>query len=303
MGVEIDISGRGLRKAARKARALLKAERGSIVAMLVGCLIYTFGVMTFIIPFRFPDSGVTGIAALLQYQIGIPLPYTVAAANVLLLVWAWKELSPRVFFSTIFCVALITMLMRLMDGMTLIQTDQKLLVALIGGAIKGYGGAITLRQGLSMGGTDIVVLYLQKKYGIEVGKYTFYINMCILAASIFVVGIENAMFGLVAIYASSVAIDETVSKFDRRRQILVVTKNPGTVVEFIIRTMQSGATVIDAHGGYSGEDRPIVMCLLTRRQSVDLRRFIADAEDQKGAFMVVADASEVVGRGFKSWKG
>jgi uncharacterized membrane-anchored protein YitT (DUF2179 family) len=65
-------------------------------------------------------------------------------------------------------------------------------------------------------------------------------------------------------------------------------------------TLRRGATVISAHGGYSGDDRPMVMCILTRRQSVDLKRHLS--ETQPRAFMVLADASEVLGRGFKSWK-
>ena len=279
--------------------ALIRAEYRMIVAVILGCSVYTFGVMAFILPYRFPDAGVTGIGVLLNYQFGISLPFTIAVGNLLLLVWAWKELSPRIVVWTVIGVGLITFLMHLMEGITFIETDQRLLVALIGGAIKGYGGGITLRHGLSMGGTDIVILYLRKKYGIEVGKYSFYINMSIILASAFIVGIENAMFGLVSIYASSVATDNTVTSFDRRRQIFVVTKNPQGVVDFVIQSLGSGATVIDAHGGYSGEDRPIVMCLLSRRQAVDLRCFLA--ENQKDAFMVISDASEVVGRGFKAW--
>ena len=294
--------GMTVRKMYRRLRVIVRAERRELVAMMLGVTIYTFGVMAFIVPFRFPDSGVTGIAALMNYQFGIPLSTTVALINVVLLAWAWKQLSPKVVVSSILGVALITLLMRLMDGIDFVQTDQKILVALIGGALKGYGNAITLRQGLSTGGTDIVALYLQKKYGVEMGRYTFYINVCILAASLYIVGVENAMFGLVSIYVSGMTVDGTVSAYDRRRQILVVTKNPQPIVDFVIKRMGCGATIVDARGGYSGEERPMVMCLLTRRQAVVLKKFIAGAPEQKKTFMVVVDASEVVGRGFKSWR-
>ena len=295
----VDFSRKGLETLLKRLAALLRAERSSIVAAVMGCSIYTFGVMAFTVPYRFPDAGVTGIAILINYQFGISLPAVIAVANILLLVWAWRELSPRIMIWTIIGVGFITLLMHLMEGISIVDTDQKLLIALISGAIKGYGGALTLRQGLSMGGTDIVILYLQKKYGIELGKYSFYINMCVLGASTFVVGVENVMFGLVSLYASSVAIDNTITAFDKRRQVFVITRNPQVIVDYLITAMQSGATVIDAHGGYSREDRPIVMCILTRRQAVELRRFLA--ANHKDAFMVVADASEVVGRGFKAW--
>ena len=299
MDQKIDLSRKGLRELYRKMCVILKAETANIPAVILGCTIYTFGVMAFIVPYRFPDAGVTGIAVLLNYQFGLSLPLIVAIANVGLLAWAWRELSPRVVLWTIIGVGLITILMRLMEGFTFVETEHKLLIALIGGALKGYGGGITLRHDLSMGGTDIIVLYLRKKYGIEVGKYSFYINMCVILASAFIVGVENAMFGLVSIYASSVAIDKTITAFDSRRLVLVITKEPQTIVDYLIWTLNSGGTVLDAQGGYSREKHPVVMSILTRRQTVDLRRFIA--ENVKDAFMVVSDASEVVGRGFKQW--
>jgi uncharacterized membrane-anchored protein YitT (DUF2179 family) len=256
--------------------------------------------MAFTVPFRFPDSGVTGIAMILKYSMGVSLPLSVAAANVALLLWAWRELSARLVLWTIFSVALVAVLMHVMEGMPFPNTDQKLLIALIGGAIKGYGGGLVLRTGASLGGLDIVTLYLRKKLGVEVGKYNFYINMAIIGASTLVVGIENAMLGLVSVYASSVAMDNAITEFDRRRLIFVVTKEPAPIVEFISSELVRGSTVIDAHGGYSGDFRPMVMCLLTKRQAVELKRFLA--ENHPMSFMVVSDASEVVGRGFKSWR-
>jgi uncharacterized membrane-anchored protein YitT (DUF2179 family) len=189
--------------------------------------------------------------------------------------------------------------MKFLENAPTIHTDQKLLVAIIGGVIKGYGGGIVLYRGASMGGTDIVSLYAQKKYGLEIGKFQFYINMCVLAASAFVVGVENAMLGLVSVYASSLAIDSTMSSFDKRRLVFVVTKDQPAVVHFVTTELKRGATIIEARGGYSGEERPMLMCLLTRRQSVDLKHYLA--KHQPGAFMVVSEAQEVVGKGFKRW--
>ncbi|MDR1514684.1 MAG: YitT family protein [Synergistaceae bacterium] len=289
-----------IRKFFKKLPIVAKAEWRTLITVSVGAVIYTFGVMSFTVPFQFPDSGVTGISVLLNYKFGIPLPLMVSIANIVLLAWAWRELSTRVIIWTIYGVFLVSMLMHLMDGVPFPHTDQKLLIALIGGAIKGYGCGIVFRSGGSLGGLDIVILYLQKKFGVEIGKYSFYFNMFILGASVFVVGVENAMFGLLAVYASSLAIDNTISSFDKRRLIFVITKDTQSVIDYITMTLRRGATVISAHGGYSGDDRPMVMCVLTKRQSVDLKRHLADTQPR--AFMVLADASEVVGRGFKSWR-
>ena len=280
--------------------AIAREERSTLFAVLMGTFIYAFGIVSFTVPFRFPDSGVTGIAVLINYAFGVPLSLIVAVANVALIAWAWRELSLRLVMWTVFSVCLFTVLLQLMGNISFAFTDQKLLIALIGGAIKGYGGGIVLRSGASMGGLDIVVLYPRNRYGLEVGKYSFYINLCILLGSIPIVGVENAMFGLVMVYTSSLTIDSTLSSFDSRRLIYVITADPEPVVGFVTSELQRGATILDAQGGYSGEERPVVMCLLTRRQSVELKRFLS--EHQPRAFMVVSDAAEVVGRGFKAWR-
>ena len=291
---------RNFKRNIRRLPRIAKAEWGSFLPIVIGTVIYVIGVMSFTVPFRFPDSGVTGIAVLVNYSLGIPIALVVGGANVVLLAWAGRELSLRVTLWTIFGVLLATVLMGLMENAPYVHTDQKLLIALVGGAIKGFGGGMVLRSGGSLGGLDIVVLYLQKKYGIEVGKYSFYFNLVILGVGSFIVGVENAMLGLVGVYASSVAIDNVITSFDKRQHIFVVTKEPQPVIDFITHDLDRSATVMDAKGGYTGGSQTMLMCLLTRRQSVDLKHFLA--ENHPKAFMVVSEASEVVGRGFKSWR-
>jgi uncharacterized membrane-anchored protein YitT (DUF2179 family) len=291
---------RGLKKFVTMAIIVMRAEWKTFLAVIFGCVVYTFGVMSFTIPFQFPDAGVTGIAILLKYAFGFSLPLMVGLANIVLLAVAWKELSPRMVMWTVCSVALITVLMKLMRNVPSPSTDQKLLIAVIIGVIKGYGGGLVFHMGASMGGLDIVSLYMQKKYGLEVGRFSFYINLFIIGAGALVVGVENAMLGLVAVFASSFMVDSTLSSFDKRRLVMVITKDPEPVLHFVMNELERGATVVESHGGYSGESRPTVMCVLTRRQSVDLKRFIG--EKQPHDFMIITDANEVVGKGFKSWR-
>lgn len=298
--MNIDFSRRSCKKWGKRLSLMARAECVTFLSVIVGTVVYAVGVMAFTVPYRFPDAGVTGIAVLSNYALGLSPAIVVGAANIGLLMWAWKELSVRVILWTIFSVVLLTILMELLQGMPFVHTDDRLLIALFGGAIKGFGGGLVLRSGASMGGLDIIVLFLRKKYGVEVGKYNFYINMVIMGVGSFIVGFENAMFGLVGVYASGLMIDNAIASFDRRRLVFVITKEAEPVVKFITTELGRGATLIDAHGGYSGEYRPMLMCLLSRRQAVELKRFIG--ENQPHSFMVVSDATEVVGKGFKTWR-
>lgn len=299
--MNIDLSKRAFRRRGKRLATVARAEWGTFLSVIVGTAIYAVGVMSFTVPYRFPDSGVTGIAVLANYSLGVSPAIIVAAANVALLVWAWRELSARAILWTIFSVFYLSVLMQLLQGMPFVHSEDRLLIAIFGGTIKGFGSGLVLRSGASMGGLDIVVLYLRKKYGVEVGKYSFYINMVIMGIGSFIVGFENAMFGLVGVYVSAMMIDNAISSFDRRKLVFVITKDPEPVVKFITAELGRGATLIDARGGYSGEERPMLMCLLSRRQAVELKRFVAESQPQ--SFMVLSEANEVVGRGFKPWRG
>ena len=284
---------------------MANAEAPTLAVCILGCLLYVIGVVGFTIPYRFPDSGVTGLAVLASYVWGTSPALIVALANVALLAWGWKFLSPRLVMWTVFNIILITIALKLFVGADFFPNvpdiiEDRLLVAMIGGAIKGLGGGMVFRSGASMGGLDIITLALRKRYGVEVGRYSFYINLVILTIASFVVGIENALFGLVGVYASSVVTDNVLNSFDRRRLVFIITRDPEPAVDFIIKELNRGVTMLDSCGGYTREDQPTLMCLLSRRQVVDLKRFLG--ENDPRAFMVVSEASEVLGRGFKDWK-
>ena len=284
---------------------MANAEAPTLAVCILGCLLYVIGVVGFTIPYRFPDSGVTGLAVLASYVWGTSPALIVALANVALLAWGWKFLSPRLVMWTVFNIILITIALKLFVGADFFPNvpdiiEDRLLVAMIGGAIKGLGGGMVFRSGASMGGLDIITLALRKRYGVEVGRYSFYINLVILTIASFVVGIENALFGLVGVYASSVVTDNVLNSFDRRRLVFIITRDPEPAVDFIIKELNRGVTMLDSCGGYTREDQPTLMCLLSRRQVVDLKRFLG--ENDPRAFMVVSEATEVLGRGFKDWK-
>lgn len=277
-----------------------RSEWRTLVAVIWGNVALCAGVMLFTVPVRLPDIGVVGAASLLNYAFGISIPLVSGVVNSLLLLFAWRELSRHLFVWTVISVLISTVMLKLMEGLPTPPPDDRLLIALIGGALKGYGIGTMIRVGASSGGTDIIVLYAKKRWGVDSGALTNALNMIVIIASVFVVGAENAMLGVVSVFVCGIMIDRTISSFDRRRQVLIITKTPDPIVSHITEHIGRSSTIIPARGGFSHDDIHIIMCVLSRRQSADLRRYLADAHP--GTFMVVSDASEVLGRGFKSWK-
>ena len=283
-----------------KMELFVLSEWSTFVISTIGSLLYTIGVIGFTLPYRFPDAGVMGIAVILKYTIGLAPSLSSLVANVLLLAWGGRELSKRFVAWTIYNVLLISFLLEALNFVQFPVVNDMFLVAIAGGIIKGVGGGLIFRTGVSGGGMDIVIAVLRKRYGIEVGRYSFYINMVILGVSMGIVGLEKMLYGFVASYVSGQTMDSVLSSFDKRRLVLIMAKDTKPVVKYISDELHRGSTVLYGEGGFSGEDRPTIMCLLTPRQTMVLKRYLA--KNQPRSFMVVSEASEVLGNGFKHWK-
>lgn len=279
----------------------IRAEWRTFLTVTVGCLIMCVGIMAFTVPNRFPDVGVTGLAVLSHYVWGISPSWIIAIGNAALFIWGWKALSPRFVIWSGYSVALTTLFLTLLQDMPYPVLHEKLLIAILAGVVKGIGIGMIFKVGASTGGTDIIVMSLRKRLGIEVGMFSFYINSVVLAASVFVVGLENALYGLVSMYTLGLVMDNMLKSFDRRKQVYVISEKIEAVREFVTHRLNKGVTLLHGEGGFTGKDRKVLMALMTPRQTMELKRFLA-AEDPN-AFMVVSDASEVIGHGFKRWKG
>ncbi|GAB6280634.1 MAG: YitT family protein [Thermovirga sp.] len=289
-----------LKKTFLRGFSIIRQELPTLALMTFGTTIVAFGIMSLTVPYRFPDSGISGIAVLSSYAFGISPAWVVGIANLVLLVWGIHELSPRFVGWTIYAVVLFTVLLKLFEGIPYPHLDERLLVAILAGVVKGLGSGLVLRSGSSLGGTDIIVVALRQRYGVEVGQFTFYINLVILGVSVFIVGLEGAIYGLVSIFANALVTDNVLRSFDRRRQVFVISNHPREAGEFIMSELHRGVTFLHGEGGYTHQERPAILCVLTPRQTMDLKRHLS-INDTK-AFMIVSDASEVLGRGFKKWK-
>jgi len=275
-------------------------EWSTLLISTIGSFLYSIGVTAFTLPYHFPDSGVMGVAVILKYTIGLAPSIVSLAANVMLLLWGGRELSKRFVAWTIYNVLLISLFLQMLDGFTYPILQDMFLVAIAGGVIKGIGCGMVFRTGASMGGLDVVVAVLRKRLGVEVGQMSFYFNMFILIASAGFVGFEKMLYGFVASYVVGQVTDSVLTSFDKRRLVFIVTQQPHEISEYITLYLHRGSTLLHSSGGYSGGNYTTVMCLMNPRQTMVLKRHLAQTHPR--AFMVITDASEVLGNGFKRWK-
>lgn len=287
---------------ARAARFLreIRGEWKAFLAITAGVTVQAVAVTLFVLPNRFPDLGVSGIAVLAYYVLGISPAWVILGINLLLMIWAWRELSPRFVMWTMWAVLLFSVLLKAFEYVPVPVIGDRFMAAVVSGVVRGLGAGLIFRVGGSTGGLDIPGVALRRRYGIEMGQFSIYINTGLLSLSFFVVGLESAIYGAVALYVYGIVVDNSIRSFDRRKQVFIITNIPERVSEYINISLQRGTTRFEGVGGYSGQRRPVLMTLLEPRQVVALKKYLA-VNDPK-AFMSVSVASEVLGKGFKSWK-
>ena len=177
--------------------------------------------------------------------------------------------------------------------------ENTLLAAIFSGVVSGVGFGMLFRVDACSGGTDVVVMAAKKRWGVDVGAMSFYINIVILLGSFAVVTLEQMLLGAFLLYIETMVIDNVVRSFHRRTQILVISARHREIAGFIMTELERSATLIPATGAYRGASVEMLLVVLPRRQVPPLKRFIASVDPS--AFVILSEVSEVVGEGFKSW--
>ena len=279
--------------------SLLRRELWSLAAVVLANVVYAFAVNYFTLPYRFPDLGVAGLAVLSNYVFGVSPSWVIAAGNALLLLWGLRSLNPRFLLLTLMSIVTFSLLLPVFEAIPLNLPQDKFMATVITGFLKGAAAGVMFNVGGSGGGFDIVAMVLRRRYGIEVGRFTIFINFFILALSAGVVGLEPAVYGAVGLYIFGETLDNVTRSFDKRKQAFIITNIPDEVCHFIAERGK-GITRIEGRGGYTGQPRPVLISLLEPRHVVQLKQFLR--EKDPNAFLSICDATEVLGRGFKSWR-
>jgi uncharacterized membrane-anchored protein YitT (DUF2179 family) len=289
-----------IRPALLKGLAFIDQNWAPALSMTIGSALVAAAIALFVIPARLPDSGVTGLAILIKYVWDIPASVGVWGLNALLFAYGRKVLPRRFLGWTFYAVVVFTLLLQVFSRLPAPPISDRFLLVVAAAALKGTGGAMVFNAGASLAGTDIIASALRRKRGVEIGKFTFYINVFIIGLSLPVVGLENMLYGLVLLYINGWFIDNGLKSFDMRKQVIVIASDPMEVKAYLMRELHRGATILKGEGAFTGQPKDVLLAVLTPRQVVELKRHLARTDPR--AFVILSDASEVVGRGFKRWK-
>jgi len=241
------------------------------------------------------SSGFTGFAQLVSTLTGgkIPIALALALVNLPMLIIAWWQLSWRFATFTTLAVLLSAALMPLFDT-TRILTPDPLINALFGGALNGMAVGTALRYGVGTGGLDVIGLLVKKRFGLKMGPVNLGFNALIMIGAGLTYGWKYALYSIVGVIVSSRMIDAFFTR-QQQMQVMIITTKPEEMVQGIYDKMRRGVTIInDAHGGYTGEDRAVLLTVITQQERFELREAIKSVDDH--AFSSTWKIEHTVGR-------
>lgn len=279
----------------------LKKTTYKYVVILVGSLLFSLSVNLFTLPSKIVTGGVSGIATVLYFLYGWSPGVVVGLTNIAIGLFAYKELGRKFIADSLVGIIAIPFFMELTSNLKPF-CNNLMLNCIFGGILCGIGIGLTFSQGSTTGGTDIVSRISQKKMpSFSVGTLLGTIDFLIILVSYLVFGnIELTMYGIITLFISSWIIDSIIAKLNSGVVAYIITTKEKEMKMKIFSELDRGVTVINAKGGYSNDDRKILMCVMKKKELEKLKKLMEMVEEQ--SFVIVSPSTEVQGEGFKYYR-
>lgn len=270
----------------------------TILFVTAGSFVYSLAVNVFLAPCNIAPGGVTGIATALNHLFSfLPTGTLTFLFNVPLFIVGYREIGKGFIISTVLTTSAVSLFL---DITTLIPvyTQDRLLSAILGGALMGIGLGIVMRCGTTTGGADIIVRVLRKRNpALSVAFLIFTLDLFTVAfAALAYREIASALYSVIAIFVSSTVTDKIVSGADDGKLVHIMTESTEKMASAIAVGLSRGVTLLHAKGHYTGREKDVIMVVIRRYQLASLRRIVKETDDK--AFIIFSDATAVFGNGF-----
>ncbi|WP_421616988.1 YitT family protein [Brevibacillus sp. TJ4] len=264
--------------------------------IMFGAILVSVALEIFFVPNEIIDGGITGVSIIAAHVSGIPLGVFLFILNLPFLFIGYKQMGKTFALSTLFGVTVMSIGTVLLHSVPRL-TDDPFLAAVFGGIILGIGVGIVLRYGGSLDGTEIVAVLLNRKSPFSVGEIVMFINLFILSSAGFVYGWNHAMYSLIAYYIAFKMIDLTIEGFQESKSVWIISEMYKDLGDAIVARLGRGVTYLQGEGGYSGEDKKVIFCIITRLEEAKLKTIVEELDP--AAFLAVGNIHDVRGGQFK----
>lgn len=271
----------------------------------LGMIIGSIGWCTFLLPHKITIGGLAGLSSVILWGLHIPIPYTYAVVNTILMALALKILGWKFCARTIYAVVVFTCLVSVLQGIigdTVPFGNQTFLACVVGGVMMGVGMGLALACNASTGGTDVIAAMIHKYHDISLGHIILVCDLLIITSSYLVLfSWEKVIYGYITLFVMSYAVDYVVNGTRSSVQFFVISDKWEEIGQAINTYVDRGCTVIDAHGFYTGRELGMLFVIARRNESRSIFQVIHDIDPK--AFVTQSPVTGVFGTGFDHMKG
>lgn len=270
-----------------------------IILIVFGTMFAGFGMASFLLPNKLSSGGFTGIATVFYYFFGWNVGFTVIILNIPFFIYAFVRIGKKFLIKTVIATFLLSFFIDIFEYLPLLTND-RLLASIYGGVLIGIGTGLTFKAHTSTGGTDLIVQIVRSfKVRISSSKLLNLIDICVVVLNVvFFREFEIGLYSAIAIFLDGVLIDIVFEGINFSKLVFIVSNKNTEIVNMIHENLKAGATEIYGKGTYLNQNKVVIMSVMNRREIPILCENVYEID--RDAFLIVSNAREVYGLGFKS---
>lgn len=266
----------------------------------IGTFIVAFGIYYFLVPENLATGGVSGLAIVINNYVPFSISAINFVLNIILLIVGFIFIGSEFGGKTIFSVVIFSLSMFIMESVYPAAqpvTDEILLNLICGIVISAMGLSLVFNQNASTGGTDILAKIFNKYFNLDMGTSLMAADILVVVFALFTYGLKIGIIGAFGWFLNGVVINYFIDGLSIKREVVIITKNPIEVKNFIISKIDRGVTIYKAEGGYTNESKDIIVTTVAKNEYFVLKKELRNLDPD--VFVTVRNVHEVIGFGFQ----
>ncbi len=278
----------------------LGREVARMAGVLAGTTILALSLVLFLIPNKIAPGGVSGLATVIFHLTNLSVGLIMLAINIPLFLIGIRRLGFHFGLRTIVATVFLSLLVDILQRYLSPVTHDPLLAALYGGIIMGIGLGLAINNGGTTGGTDLAAVLLHKYLKLSVGTTLLILDAIVIAVAGLFFNLELAMYSALTLFISTKVLDLMQEGWHYARAVYIISDKSNKIAQEIMSKLDRGVTGFYGKGMFSGEDKNILYVICSRAEISSLKDLVSAIDPD--AFMVIGEATEVLGEGFRRYK-
>lgn len=284
-------------------RAQFQKQLVSFLVITLASAVYALGFVWCYEPNDIAFGGITGIAQIINHLLPVaPVGVTVIILNIPLFLLGWKLLGGKMLLGSLYAMFISSIFIDLFTPLWDWQPMEPFLATIFGGLTMGLSLGLIFQQGSTTGGTDLAARLLKLKLAwLPMGKLLMAVDLVVIVlVALAFRALDTMLYGLVALYISSIAMDGVLYGLDNAKVAYIISDHNEEISRSIVEDLDRGVTVLHGQGAYTGTDKKVLLCAFKQREIASIKNLVKEIDP--AAFLIVCPAHEVLGEGFRDYK-